>query len=503
MQKETRSVSKGRGVKDYAIESGSGILSFTCESLRFLSNQNFTPATTNEHPTNSSIVMTLEYNFDGIVGPTHNFSGLSYGNVASTSHGHSVSSPRSAALQGLEKMRTVSQLGIAQAVLPPLHRPSLDFLRRIGFTGTDAEVVHAAHTHDPVLLAVGYSASSMWTANAATVSPSADCEDGRLHLTPANLSSTLHRAIEPPSTTRILRAIFSNAAQFTVHDPLLASMSLSDEGAANHTRLTADHSRPGLELFVYGREALNSSVDSPKKFPARQTLESCQAVARRHGLNPDNTIYVQQTPAAIDAGVFHNDVISVGNANVLLCHDQAFVDQPQFLGRMSERFESLFGEQLFVVEFSSSEIPLADVVSSYLFNSQLLSRRDGGMTLVCPMDCKKNEHAFACTQRLIADENPVDSVEFLDLRQSMNNGGGPACLRLRVVLNEAQQQAVHQGVIFTESLYTRLVDWVQTYYREQLSPDDLADPALVAETRAAMTALAGILELPVDVLVDA
>ncbi|MEM7457126.1 MAG: N-succinylarginine dihydrolase, partial [Planctomycetota bacterium] len=201
-----------------------------------------------------------EFNFDGLVGPTHNYSGLSYGNVASTLHGSSVSSPRAAALQGLEKMRTVAEMGIGQAVLPPVHRPRLEFLRQSGFQGTAAEIIAQAFREEPVLLAAAYSASSMWTANAATVSPSADCSDGRLHLSPANLSSTLHRSLEPPSTTTILRSIFNSKEHFVVHDPLLATTALADEGAANHTRLAPEHDGIGIETFVYGRAVMQKGT---------------------------------------------------------------------------------------------------------------------------------------------------------------------------------------------------------------------------------------------------
>ncbi|MEM7455159.1 MAG: N-succinylarginine dihydrolase, partial [Planctomycetota bacterium] len=288
-----------------------------------------------------------------------------------------------------------------------------------------------------------------------------------------------------------------------VHDPLLATTALADEGAANHTRLAPEHDGIGIETFVYGRAVMQKGTTGPRKFPARQTLESCKAIARRHGLSGVNTFFIQQTPEAIDAGVFHNDVISVGNANVLLCHEKAFVAQAEVVASLKDRFSELFGSELFVIEFGENEIPLADAVTSYLFNSQLLSRKEGGMTLVCPLDCKETPTAFACTQRLLAEENPVDAVEFLDLRQSMNNGGGPACLRLRVVLTSEQEQALHAGVVFTDSLHERLVQWVKTHYREQIAPADLGDISLYEEARAAMIDLAGILELPEDVIADA
>ena len=441
---------------------------------------------------------TREFNFDGLIGPTHNYAGLSYGNVASTSNKLKPSNPRAAALQGLEKMKTVHELGVGQAVLPPLRRPRFEFLRQLGFTGSDRQILESAARTNPMLLVNVYSASNMWTANAATVSPSLDCSDGQLHITPANLSNTLHRSIEHPSTTRNLREIFSDENQFTVHAPLPSQPSLSDEGAANHTRLCASHGGPGIELFVFG--AGRTSEPKPTKFPARQTRLASESVAFRHKVL--NAKFLQQSPAAIDAGVFHNDVISVGNENVLLCYERSFVNQPEQLKELQSAFESEFNTRLFVVEFKEEEISLSDVVSSYLFNSQLVTRPDGKMTLICPTECEENASAQRCTQRLLSENNPIDQVKFLDLKQSMNNGGGPACLRLRVVLDEAQQAAVHQGVLFSNKLHEQLCDWVNKHYRDELSADDLRDPKLIDESYQAIEQLADILELPSNVLLD-
>ena len=298
---------------------------------------------------------TREFNFDGLIGPTHNYAGLSFGNVASTAHRDLPSSPRAAAIQGLKKMKVVSELGIGQCVLPPLRRPRLEFLRELGFSGTETQIVDKAYRSHPELLAVCFSASNMWTANAATVSPSMDCTDSRVHLTPANLSSTLHRSIEHPSTLVNLSAIFVDQEQFTIHEPLPSQPALADEGAANHTRLCATHADRGLEFFVYGADTMNHGAPAPKKFPARQTRLASQAIARRHGVSETRALFAQQNPAAIDAGVFHNDVISVGNQNVLLCHELAFVHQSQQIELIRKVFEEEFGSALFIIEFSETE----------------------------------------------------------------------------------------------------------------------------------------------------
>ena len=437
-----------------------------------------------------------EFNFDGLVGPTHNYAGLAYGNVASATHRNQVSNPRAAALQGLEKMKKVASLGIGQAVLPPLPRPRISFLRELGYSGSRQSIIESVAKSDPVLLASIYSSSNMWTANAATVSPSADCEDGRLHITVANLASSLHRSIEAAGTYQVLKSIFANEECFRVHPALPPSMTLMDEGAANHTRLCSDFGKPGIENFVYGRVALNTESAAPKKFPARQTLEATQAIIRRHGLNDERTVVLQQNPDSIDAGVFHNDVISVGNQNVLLCHELSFVNQSELLEQTRRVFESQCSDELHICELKQSDISMEDCVSSYLFNSQILTRPDGKMTLICPTESSETESAKRCTEKIVTEVDPIDEVIFLDLRQSMNNGGGPACLRLRVVLDDQQLRAVHPNILFDENLYERLKTWIETHYREELHVKDLADPKLAIEMDACMVALSDILQLP-------
>jgi len=435
-----------------------------------------------------------EYNFDGLVGLTHNYAGLSFGNLASASHQQQISHPRLAALQGLEKMKTVASLGIGQAILPPLLRPDLDMLRNLGFTGkTDGELISQTFRVSPQLVANCYSAANMWTANAATVSPSIDCEDGKLNLTPANLASTLHRSLEAEQTPHNLHRIFADTDHFVVHPPLASIVALTDEGAANHTRLCPQHDQPGIEIFVYGIDWLRPETPRPQKFPARQTRLACEAIGRRHQLSPDRTLYWQQSPIAIDSGVFHNDVISVGNQNVLLVHELAFVDQPQRLQELTDLYHKLYDSELFIIEFSQQELPLLDAVKSYLFNSQLVTRPEGGMSLICPAECQQVPTAKRAIDRLLSDYNPVDEVRFLDLRQSMNNGGGPACLRLRVPLTEPQSQKIDQGVILTDSLAEQLTGWIHQHYRESLHPRDLADPQLISESKAAYQSLMKIL----------
>jgi succinylarginine dihydrolase len=436
-----------------------------------------------------------EFNFDGLVGPSHNYAGLSFGNVASFSNVKSASNPKQAALQGLAKMRALAARGFAQALLPPQARPNFRLLRRIGFTGTDADVLARAYREAPVILACAYSASPMWTANAATVSPSADSVDGRTHFTAANLNNKLHRADEHAQSTRTLRALFGNEQHFAVHDALPSTPAFGDEGAANHTRLAASHGAKGVQLFVYGRVEFDPAAPAPKRYPARQTLEASQAIARLHGLDAGRTVFASQNPDVIDQGVFHNDVIAVGNGNVLFYHEQAFADEAGVLNNLRAAMAGVDAE-LAPVRVDTRAVPVADAVSSYLFNSQLLTKPDGAMALVVPHECQENQAVARYLEQLVAGDGPIDELIDFDLRQSMRNGGGPACLRLRVVLTAAEAQAMHQGVIMNEALYARLVQWVEAHYRDRLEPKDLADPQLAIECACALEELTQILGLP-------
>ncbi len=435
--------------------------------------------------------MGVEANFDGLVGPTHHYGGLGRGNVASARHGGHRSNPRAAAWQGLAKMRRVAELGGDQGVLPPHERPDISTLRRLGFTGTETDVLDRARREAPELLSACSSASAMWAANAATVTPSADSGDGRLHVTPANLVSQLHRSLEPETTARVLEAIFPDSQHFAHHPPLPATLRLADEGAANHTRLAPRVDGPGLELFVYGREALAS--ETPRRHTPRQTRDAAEAVARLHGLPRRRVLFLRQSPDAIDAGVFHNDVAAVGHRNVFLYHERAFL--PGDVGRLCHAYRSCFGEELVTVEVKEAELPLSEAVDTYLFNSQLLSLADDTTALLCPAECAESPRAADVLARVRDGPNPVAAVHPSDVRQSMRNGGGPACLRLRVLLTAEERAASHAPVYFTPTLHETLGRWVDRHFRPTLRPADLADPKLLTESRTALDELTRILGL--------
>ena len=408
-----------------------------------------------------------EINFDGIVGPSHNYAGLSLGNLASTRNAGEVSNPRAAALQGLDKMRANLALGLVQGILVPPPRPNDGWLTRLGTTIEQA---------DPVLAANAMSASTMWAANAATVSPASDSADGRCHLTVANLRTMPHRSHEWPDTLAQLRIAFADPA-FAVHEPVPTAF--GDEGAANHMRLASSHAEPGIEVFVYGT--------SGGAFPARQHLEASKAIARLHRLDPKRTLFVEQSPDTIAAGAFHNDVVAVANERVLFAHEQAFADKPGFHAQLTSLIPDIE-----IVEVPASEVPIADAIRSYLFNSQLVTPPDGAMTLVAPTECRETPSVASWIDRHLASNGAIRRVEFVDVRQSMANGGGPACLRLRVACDTA---TVDPRFLVDERKLELLCAVIGRHWPEEIATSDLQLPSLIASVRDARSALLDALEL--------
>lgn len=438
----------------------------------------------------------MEVNFDGIVGLTHNYSGLSYGNVASVKHQKQPSNPKQAALQGLEKMKYLMDLGIKQAVLPPQERPHIPTLHALGFQGSDREVIHSAFEQSPEIFFSCSSASCMWAANAATMSPSSDSTDKLVHFTPANLSSKFHRSIEPEITAAVLKKIFPDPKHFIHHPILPPGTTFTDEGAANHTRFCSKANGPGVQLFVFGKRAFGQTESVSKKFPARQSYEASQTITRLHQINPGQVIFAQQNPQAIDAGVFHNDVISVGHQNVFLFHEDAFVNTDAVITELEQKIASTCNAELIKIKVTAKEVSLSDAVNSYLFNSQIVTLPNNTMQLITPSECLEVPSVKAfLDQLMLRKDHPIKSVHYFNLRESMFNGGGPACLRFRVVLNDKEIAATHPYIFLTPELYIKLQSWINRHYRDYLLPQDLADPSLLEEGRRALDELTTILHL--------
>ncbi len=437
----------------------------------------------------------FEANFDGLVGPTHNYAGLSVGNVASLSNAKDTSNPKAAAKQGLQKMKALHDMGLKQGVLAPQERPDMNALRRLGFTGSDANILQQAQKHAPQILRAVYSASSMWTANAATVSPSSDTANKKVHFTPANLTNKFHRSLEPETSGRILQAMFANEDHFEHHKHLPDNDHFGDEGAANHSRFCDEYGKGGVEMFVYGRYAFDRNKPAPVKYPARHTYEACTAVARLHQLQDSGVVYVQQNPDVIDQGVFHNDVIAVGNQNVLFYHEQAFLNTEQKLAELNEKYAAQNQKSMHFVKVATDQVSVEEAVKTYLFNTQLVDIGNNEMAIIAPMECKESDAVSSYLTQLVEQDTPIKKVHFFDVKQSMRNGGGPACLRLRVALSEQELAATNQHVLMSDDLFARLNTWVDAHYRDRLSEDDLVDPALVMESRTALDELTQILNL--------
>lgn len=435
----------------------------------------------------------IELNMDGLVGPTHHYAGLATGNIASTANALSLSNPRAAALQGLDKMRLLLDLGLTQGFLPPQARPNVSLLHALGFAGRPEELLSKAFKQAPELVSAAYSASSMWAANTATVSPSTDTADNRVHFTPANLIATIHCQQEASFSASVLQSIFKNPDYFVHHAPLPASDATADEGAANHNRLARHHGVKGLHVFVYGKPGLGiGAFGLPEKYPARQSKEASEAIARRHLLDSQACFFAQQNPAAIDAGVFHNDVISVTNEQVFILHEKAFCNQKQLLSELQSKADF----PLCLIEIKEKDISLSDAVSSYLFNSQLLTLPSAKMLLLAPLECQQNSSVHRGIEAILADStNPVAKVQYVDLKQSMRNGGGPACLRLRIPLATKELAAMDQHYLLDHAKLDRLSAWVNKHYRDRLQQSDLADPLLMRESFSALDELTQLFEL--------
>lgn len=428
-----------------------------------------------------------ELQVDTLPGPTHHFGALSFGNIASMNHAGRQSNPRAAALQCLAKMRQVLKLGLVQAVLPPLERPDIGFLRALGFHGADAKILESAARTEPHLLGLAMSSAFMWTANMATVIPGTDARDGACHLMAANLAAMPHRSLEAAARTGMLKRCFAASAHIAVHPPLPCGSLLGDEGAANHSRLAAGDGSAVCHLFVYGRSGKTRPGSLPRKFPARQSYEASRAVARLGRLSGEQALFVQQDRRAIDAGAFHNDVVMVGDGDHILLHEHSWKEQTAVLRELKRRVPGLEVHQV-----AERDLPLAEAVRSYLFNSQLLSTGTGRV-LLAPADSRRGASG-RITRRLV-DTGFVGRVIFQELDESMAGGGGPACLRLRIPLSRGELGGVAPGILLTETKIARLEEWARCHYRDRLAPEDLGDPQLLKESREAQDRLTAILEL--------
>ena len=422
----------------------------------------------------------LELQLQGLVGPTHNYAGLGLGNVASATHAGRIANPRGAALQSLQLMRWLVEHDVPVAILPPQSRPRLDVLAKLGFSGNVAKQLQATAAASPQLLRAIWSSSFMWSANAAT----ATCADGELHITPANLIASLHRKLEAYEAAHYLQQILPFA---THHAPLNVTSRLPDEGAANHMYLRGEQATEALHLFIYGAAPPDSAF--PARFMPRQNLAASEAVAEAHQLPPEQCLFLQQNPDAIDAGVFHHDVIGLSHRNLLVMHEKALLNQPEALAQIRAA-----APWLSIREVSEAELPLEQAVKTYFFNAQLVSLQDGSIAALFPQECAENTQ----TKRLadaLSELPEISHVGFWDLRESMQNGGGPACLRLRVPMSEEQLGQVPSGVRINTKKIMQLERFITSRYRDRVAPDDLLDADFAQEAMGVQQDLLKLLNI--------
>ena len=427
-----------------------------------------------------------EINFDGLIGPTHNYAGLSQGNLASQKHLNKTSNPKAAALQGLDKMRLIMDQGIPQGFFLPHERPHLKTLRALGFSGTDEDIINRATKQNPLLLKNVYSASSMWAANAATFSPSIDSYDQNIHITPANLNTMFHRSIEHEFTKTQLELMFGGVA--IVHDPIENISGYGDEGAANHLRVSEQHLKSGFQIFVYG----SSAFEVHQGMITRQAEEISKAVSIMHQLDPDRVLFLKQNEQAINAGSFHNDIVSLANEEVFIFHQEAFADRVELERILHHLKDHVKG--FHPIEILSEDISLDDLVSSYLLNSQLITVKNNEMMMLLPEEVQNHSNCMQWLEE-IKSSSPIKHIEFVDIRQSMMNGGGPACLRFKITVNNDEFNQINEKFLLTPKKLMDLRALVTKHYRDKLNPADLLDNNLVQESYRFLDELTQLLDL--------
>jgi succinylarginine dihydrolase len=431
----------------------------------------------------------VEINLDGLIGPTHHFGGLGVENKASEQSQFQSSNPRGAALEGLNKMELVAGLGVPQFYLPPPSRPAWDWLATLGFRGTPRDILKRCYEEAPRLLSAAFSSSFMWTANAATFAASCDSDSGDAVFKVANLSANLHRSIEATEREAQLRLMFRNVPRVRIEEPLFGSSPLRDEGAANVMRLCARDGSQGVYVFVYGEdESAKQSIVRRRK--PRQTRLACELVARSLGLQTSDIVMACQTVEAIDAGVFHNDVIATSHESLLLYHESAFQESERVIQAIQERYAQRTGQELKPREIRNptrergelisfcvrnSELTLTEAVDSYLFNSQIVTDREGQWRMIAPDQCRRSSSVQNVLRRLQATVPQLAGIEYVSLDQSMANGGGPACLRLRASLTADQLHSMETAMRIDAESIDRLAGLIKSRYPEKLNLGDLAE----------------------------
>jgi len=438
--------------------------------------------------------MHAEISLEGLPGPSHSFGGLAYGDFAAMASAGKTSRPRLAAQQCLRKIRRLVQAGVPVMIMPPHERPAVWFLRRIGYRGSDSAIIEAVGHSAPWLLPVIYSSAGMWCANSATAVPAVDASDGRCHVIVANLAANLHRSLEPEFVERILGRALPERAGFAVHPGLPCHTTFWDEGAANHVRLSSGGA--GIHLFAHGRKARHDiwkHATEGGSIIGRQTDEASYAVARLGQLPLERTVFFQQNQRVIDGGVFHNDVICMSVGTALIVHEWAFDDWHNVRGELLRRADEAHVGDVRIVEIPASDVSVEECVKTYLFNSQLVTLPAGGVLMLCPVACQESAATRAAIDRMQHELRDLRIVsEFVDLEESLANGGGPACLRLRIAVNDAQLSELRPALV-DASLLDELETAIGVAYREMLTLRDLEDPGFGEECKVTLERISRLL----------
>ena len=322
--------------------------------------------------------------------------------------------------------------------------------------------------------------------NAATFSPSIDSYDQNIHITPANLNSMFHRSIEHEFTKTQLELMFGGIAQ--VHKPIKNISGYGDEGAANHLRVCAQHLMPGFQIFIYG----SSAFESHQGIIARQAEEISQAVSTQHQLDPERVLFLKQNEQAINSGSFHNDIVSLANEEVFIFHQEAFADRVELERVLHHLKEHVKG--FHPIEILSEDISLDDLVSSYLLNSQLITVDNNEMMMLLPEEVHNHPNCMRWLEE-IKSSSPIKHLEFVDIRQSMMNGGGPACLRFKAVVNNDEFDKLNEKFLLSPTKLMDLRALVSKHYRDKLYPEDLLDIKLIQESYTFLDELTQLLDL--------
>jgi succinylarginine dihydrolase len=298
--------------------------------------------------------------------------------------------------------------------------------------------------------------------------------------------------MEHEERTDQLRVLTQGMNPCEVVDALPSSQPLRDEGAANHMRLCGSGNNRNRAVHVFVHEPASESDSlSPLRYVSRQSVVASHHVSRKLTLAEEKCVFIEQSQRAINAGVFHNDVIATSHGNLLLCHELAFTNTPQSIERMSEKYRQVVGEELICEIVTESMLPIEESVRSYLFNSQILSKSDGSFHLLCPSECGESERVRTVIEGWLASEsNPISSVETIGVQESMSNGGGPACLRLRLDVDEEQVSQLEPRWRFTPERHSEIARWIDNYYPARLCIDDLARWDFAEHAMAAVYAFA-------------